>query len=571
MQGWVLAQVDEGAMREIGNSLLLSPLEARLLMTRGVKTAAEGSRFLSPSLDHLHDPFLFTEMKKAASLLHQAAVSRDLILVHGDYDADGVCGTTLVYEILQKIGANVQYFIPDRAKDGYGLARRVVERGLKVGLKLVVTVDCGSSDRELISYLARNGVNVIVTDHHEIQERVPETAAFINPKLPGETYPFKELAGSGVAFKLLQGLEKVMGINLSLIDQLDLVAIGTLGDYTILLDESRTLVSTGLGVLKKWRRPGLKALQSVSSLPSDGFSARQVCFTLVPRLNSPGRMGSARDVVELLLTNNSTTATSIAQRIEEKNMRRRAHDSRVTEEASYLADIVLKRNEPNALVFSSSSWHEGVVGIAAARLAERYNLPSVLIAVKDGIGKGSVRSAGVVNIKQALERCSVYLVEYGGHREAGGFTIREDKISDFQRMFEDAVGELSEGSGGGDTIRVDAEVTLDKCNMDLISFLGRLAPFGPGNSEPVLLVTDLSVMPGTRIVGDGHLKVLAEDRFGNSCDLIGFTMGRNWPPTDIVGKQIDALIHLRKNVYMGKTVPQLHVTAIRHAENTASS
>lgn len=571
MQGWMLEQVDEGAAKEIGDSLLLSPLEVRLLMTRGIKTAAEGARFLSPSLDHLHDPFLFTEMRKAASLLHEAAVRRDLILVHGDYDADGICGTTLVYEALRKIGANAQYFIPDRAKDGYGLARRVVERGLDVGLKMVVTVDCGSSDRELVSWLAANGVNVIVTDHHETHERIPEAAAFINPKLPGETYAFKELSGSGVAFKLLQGLEKVMGINLSLTDQIDLAAIGTLGDYTILTDESRTLVSTGLGVLKQWRRPGLKALQSVSSLPPDGFSARQVCFTLVPRLNSPGRMGSARDVVELLLTRDSATAIAIAEKIEEKNMRRRAHDSRVTEEASYLADIVLKRNEPNALVFSSSSWHEGVVGIAAARLAERYNLPSVLIAVKDGIGKGSARSAGVVNIKQALERCSAYLGEYGGHKEAGGFTIREDKIADFQRMFEEAVGELSEGSSGGDTIRVDAEVTLDKFNMDLVSFLGRLAPFGPGNPEPVFLVTDLRVMPGTRIVGDGHLKVSVEDRLGISGDLIGFTMGRDWPPTDIVGRRIDALTHLRKNVYMGKTVPQLHVTAIRRAENDADA
>lgn len=564
MAAWMLEQVDEEVMREVGSALLLSTLEARLLMTRGVDSVEAGNGFLYPSIDTLHDPFLFTEMREAASLLHNAITSGDLILVHGDYDADGICGTALLYERLQKLGANAQYFIPDRARDGYGLARRVLERGLDVGLKMVVSVDCGSSDRELIAHLAANGVRVIVTDHHEVHERIPEAAAFINPKLPGERYPFKELAGSGVAFKLLQGLEKVMGINLSLVDQLDLVAIGTLGDYTILRDESRVLVSQGLDVLRSWRRPGLKALQAVSGLPLDGFSARQVCFTLVPRINSPGRIGSARDVVELLLTDDIADASRMAAEIEVKNKKRRAHDSRVTEEASYLADIIVKRNEPSALVFASSSWHEGVVGIGAARLAERYNMPSILIAVKNGIGKGSARSAGLVNIKQALERCAVYLDEFGGHREAGGFSIREEKIADFQRMFEEAVEELMDGAGAGDVLRIDAETVLDECTLNLIAFIERLAPFGPGNPEPVFLVGDLKVLPGTRIVGDGHLKITAAGRSGATGDLIAFTMGKNWPPEEIVGRNVDALVHVRKNVYMGKITPQLHVTALRY-------
>lgn len=564
MPVWMLEQVDEEAMREIGGDLMLSPLEARLLATRGIDTVEAGTRFLFPSIDQLHDPFLFAEMEKAASLLHGAITGGDLILIHGDYDADGICGTALLYERLQKLGANVQYFIPDRSRDGYGLSRRVLERGVAVGLKMVVSVDCGSSDRDLIAYLSENGVRVIVTDHHETGERVREAAAFINPKLPGERYPFKELAGSGVAFKLLQGLEKVLGINLSLGDQLDLVAIGTLGDYTVLRDESRVLVSSGLDILRAWRRPGLKALQAVSGLPPDRFSARQVCFTLVPRLNSPGRIGSARDVVELLLTKDVSAAARMADEIEVKNRKRRAHDSRVTEEASYLADIVVKRNEPSALVFASSSWHEGVVGIGAARLAERYNLPSVLIAVKDGTGKGSARSAGIVNIKEALERCAIYLDEYGGHREAGGFSIREEKIADFQRMFEETVEELVE-DGAGDALRFDAQTTLDACTMDLIAFIERLAPFGPGNPEPVMLVEGLRVLPGTRIVGDGHLKIAVMDRSGTDGELIAFAMGKDWPPDEIVGRHVDALVHVRRNAYMGKVSPQLGVTALRLA------
>jgi single-stranded-DNA-specific exonuclease len=491
MPSWEIQPVDENVISELSRSLLISALQSRLLCTRGIARSDEAERFLSPSMEHLHDPFLFREMNVAAAVLHEAVTSGERILIHGDYDADGVCGAALLYEALRKMGADVHYFIPDRAKDGYGLAERVVERGLDRGLSLVVTVDCGSSDHRVVSLLAGAGVKVIITDHHETRHRIPEATAFLNPKLPGETYPFKELAGAGVAFKLLQGLEKTIGIGLSLEGLLDLVAIGTLGDYTMLRGENRTLVRLGLEMLEEWRRPGLRALRSVSSLPKAKFTARQICFTIVPRLNSPGRIGSARSVVGLLVSDDNGEANRIARDIEEKNRRRKLHDNRVTEEACYLADIILRRAEPSALVFSSSSWHEGVVGIGAARLAERYNVPSVLIAVKEGVGKGSARSAGMVNIKAVLEKCSSSLREFGGHREAGGFSISEEKIPEFQRMFEEAVEDLAEETTDHGVLHVDAEVTLGDCTLGFVSFIERLAPFGPGNQEPIFLLRDL--------------------------------------------------------------------------------
>ncbi|MCK4236084.1 MAG: hypothetical protein KAX38_03120, partial [Candidatus Krumholzibacteria bacterium] len=319
-------------------------------------------------------------------------------------------------------------------------------------------------------------------------------------------------------------------------------------------------------ILKAWHRPGLKALRTESGLPKAEFTARQLCFTIIPRLNSPGRIGSARDVVELLLTCDDKEAFRAAREIEEKNRQRRAHDSRVTEEASYLADIILKRTEPSALVFSSSSWHEGVVGIGAARLAEKYDLPSVLIAVSDGIGKGSARSAGMVNIKEALERCSEYLVVYGGHKEAGGFSILEKDIPCFQAVFEETVCELAEHGGDAGTMRIDAEVSLDMCNMELVSFIGRLAPFGPGNPEPLFLIRNFKVMPGSRIVGNGHLKVAARDLNGSLHELIGFSLGDAWNPDDIIGKELDVLIHLRKNFYKGKMMPKIQMISIRFAK-----
>ena len=547
---------------------MLTPLQARLLSARGIATEGEAERFLQPVASHLHDPGLFNEMDPAAEILHEAVTSGERILIHGDYDADGICGTALLYEALNNLGADVHYFIPDRARDGYGLARRVMERGVKKDLGLVISVDCGSSDHEIVSFLKQNGIKVIITDHHETRTRVSGADAFLNPKLPGESYPYKELSGAGVAFKLLQGLERHMGVDLDLGRFLDLAALGTLGDYSLLTGENRVIVSLGMKALGDWRRPGLKALRIESGLPQNSFTARKLCFTLIPRLNSPGRIGSARDVVRLLVTRERDESREIAREIEEKNRRRRDLDSSVTEEAAYLADVVIKRDGPSALVFSSSSWHQGVVGIGASRLAEKYNLPTVLIAVKEGIGKGSARSAGLVNIKEALEQCSDLLVRYGGHKEAGGFSIEEEKIPDFQVLFEETVGKLVGSHDTEPVMHADTEITFTECDLDMLSFIRKLAPFGPGNHEPVFLVRNIEVMPGTREVGVGHLKLSARDDRGESKDLIAFSMAGAWNPGGIVGDRIDVLTNLRRNVYQGREDVQLHVKAIRLTEGS---
>ena len=323
MQVWEIQPIDERLVSELSRALLLSPLEARLLASRGVRTVEDGVRFIHPKFEQLHDPFLFNEMERATSLLHEAISHGERILVHGDYDADGVCGTALLVEVLAKLGADVHFFVPDRAKDGYGLAQRVMDRGIETGLKLVISVDCGSSDGEVVAMLAARGITVIITDHHETAERIPEAHAFINPKLPGERYPFKELTGSGVAFKLLQGLEKTMGFDLRLEEHLDLVALGTLGDSGVMRDENRIIVAAGFELMQEWKRPGLRALRAKSGLPAAGFSARQVSFSIIPRLNSPGRIASARAVVDLLVTNNEEEAKKIADEIEKSNDLRR--------------------------------------------------------------------------------------------------------------------------------------------------------------------------------------------------------------------------------------------------------
>ncbi|RJR31474.1 MAG: single-stranded-DNA-specific exonuclease RecJ [Candidatus Latescibacterota bacterium] len=563
MHVWHLQPVDERVLRALEDGLGLSPLEARLLASRGVSGVDDAHRILNPAIEHLHDPFLFNEMAEATRILHEAIARRDKILVHGDYDADGVCGTALLVEVLSRLGADVHFFVPDRAKDGYGLARRVMDRGFEAGLKLVVSVDCGSSDREVVAALVERGVKVVVTDHHETALRIPEAHAFVNPKLPGERYPFKELTGTGVAFKLLQGLERAMGVDLSLAGGLDLVALGTLGDSGAMLDENRVLVSRGLEVLREWRRPGLRALRDESGLSKNGFSTRQLSFTVIPRINSPGRIGSARAAVDLLVTADEAEATRIARQIGADNERRKELGNGVIDDAVKYAEYRVWHDEPKALVFSAPTWHEGVVGIAAARLAERYDMPAVLIAVRGGFGKGSARSAGKVNVKEALERCSRYLVDFGGHKEAGGFSIREEDIPDFQRLFEEVVEELVSCPSAPCALRADAEAVLADCTLDLSSFIERLGPFGTANPEPLLMISNLKVVGHPREVGGGHLKFEAADATGEVRDLIGFSIVSRWKPEDVDGKTVDVLAHMRKNTYQGKTAPQIQIGEMR--------
>ncbi len=570
MSSWLVRPVDPGILANLSVGLGISTTAARIIASRGVSTVDEARQYFSPSLDQLHDPFLFREMGEAVKAVREAISAGKRILVHGDYDADGICGASILYQGLLSLGADVHFFVPDRKKDGYGMARRISERSLEVGLGLVITVDCGSSDGDIVKELAEGGIPVIITDHHEIRERVPDAKAFINAKLPGETYPFTELSGAGVSFKLLQGIEKDMGFDMNLGRLLDLVAVGTLGDYVPLVDENRALVTLGMAELEKWERPGFAALKKECGIPATGFSARQICFTIVPRLNSPGRIGSARTVVELLTTSDEKEAAAIAHAIEDKNKQRRAHDSQVTEEAKYLADIMLKRSDPNALVFSSSSWHEGVVGIGAARLAENYGVPSVLIAVRDGVGKGSVRSSGGINIRDSLEKCSKYLSAFGGHREAGGFSIKEDDIPAFNKCFNKVVGEAA-GEGDGEThIHADAEISLSECDLGLISFIEQLAPFGQGNAEPLVVIRDLDVLEKTRIVGKHHLRLAVSHADGTPLEMIGFSLGKSWQPWDVIGGKIEVMAHLRRNVWKGNEEAQIQVTLLHQTEKPAA-
>ncbi|MBN2185324.1 MAG: single-stranded-DNA-specific exonuclease RecJ [Candidatus Krumholzibacteriota bacterium] len=569
MEKWVLRKYDDSLMCSLAKGLSIDPVAARLLAAKGISSVEEAEKYLNPSFLHLHDPFLFSEMKEAVTLFVDSVREGRKILIHGDYDADGICGTALLYEGLKNFGADLHFFVPDRAKDGYGLSMRVMKRGVDKDLGLLISTDCGSSDRDVVAFLSKHGVKTIITDHHDIDERIPEADIFINPKLPGEKYPFTELAGVGVAFKFLQALQQQTKKDLGLEKMLDLVAVGTLGDYVVLKDENRELVSLGMNTLSRWERNGFCALQASSNLPSSGFTARQICFNIVPRLNSPGRLGSARDTVLLLTTEDREKAFSIAEDIEEINSMRRSLDSAVTEEASYLADINIRKEQPNALVFSSESWHEGVVGIAASRLTEKYSLPAALIAVKGETGKGSVRSAGRINVRKILDSCSEYLVAFGGHREAGGFSIRKEDIYNFRNKFNKEAAGQYDTDTKGDEFLVDIECTVEQCDMEMVSFLKRMEPFGPGNDEPVFLIKGICVKPGSRIVGNGHLKVSGIDGKDREQDFIGFSLGRAWNPADIMGKRVDLLVNLRTSSWQGRQELQFQIKTIRYSEKEA--
>ncbi len=571
MSSWLVRPVDSGILATLSEGLGISTTAARIIASRGVSTVDEARQFFSPALDQLHDPFLFREMGEAVKAVREVISAGKRILVHGDYDADGVCGASILYEGLLSLGADVHFFVPNRKKDGYGMARRISERSLKVGLGLVITVDCGSSDGDIVKELADGGIPVIITDHHEIGERVPDAKAFINAKLEGETYPFTELSGAGVAFKLLQGIEKDMGIDMNLGRLLDLVAVGTLGDYVPLIDENRALVTLGMIELAKWERPGFAALRKTSKLVASGFTARQICFTIVPRVNAPGRISSAREVVELLTTSDEEKAATIAKEIENINDKRKALCTQVTKDACEYADILINKENQNVFVFSTDRWDEGVVGIGAARVSESYGIPTALIAEHDGIGKGSVRSPGGINVRDMLQKCSRYLIAFGGHREAGGFSIKKEDINSFIKCFNKAVGEAVADSDVHTNIHADVEVLLAECDLALISFIEQLAPFGPGNAEPLVVIRNLDVNEKTRIVGRKHLRLAVSDVHETKLEIIGFSQLENWEPLNLIGGKIEVLAHLRRNVWKDKEEAQIQVTEIHQTEKPAAA
>ncbi|NIQ39081.1 MAG: single-stranded-DNA-specific exonuclease RecJ [Proteobacteria bacterium] len=559
---WTLRPPDLEISHRLMKQLNLSPPAAQILSTREVRTPEQGERFISPSLSHLHSPFLMKDMDRAVDRLMEAVINHETIMVYGDYDVDGITSTTILVAFLRELGVNPRYYIPHRVTEGYGLNIESVKRFGAEGVNLLITADCGVSNRLEIQKASELGMDTLVIDHHEIPDDLPPARAILNPKQKDCPFPFDRLSGVGVAFQVLIGLRVRLrergywqaGSPPNLKKYLDLVCLGTIADMVPLLDENRILVKFGLEELTSGRRTGIKALKAISGLEKQTIKTGHVAFKLSPRLNACGRLDYAGKAVELLLTESDEEANRIASDIDRLNSQRQIMEDQILDEI--LRDIerfpeVLRRS---SLLFSSSHWHPGVIGIVASRLVERFGKAAFLIAVnQDNLGRGSARSTDGLDLYQTLLRCRELLVGFGGHRAAAGFTIRSEFIEDLRNHLESVISKEVADKTIRPEIAIDVEVTLEEIDRRLIEDLIMFEPHGVGNPRPLFLSKNVAVCD-SRIVGADSLKLKVKDK--QIFDAIGFRMADRLPLTS---GPIDLVFVPQLNQWMGSEKIQLEV------------
>jgi single-stranded-DNA-specific exonuclease len=562
---WVLDyDYNEKLVDEIAKELAVPPIMARILLNRQIDSFEKARDFFRPDLENLHDPYLLNGMDKAVDRLHHALHTGEKILIYGDYDVDGVSAAALVYLVLSKmVGPKVSYYIPDRMMEGYGLSTNSIQDVAKNGISLIVTVDCGVTAVEEISLAKELGMDTIVCDHHQPSENMPPAVAVIDPKLPNSEYPFQELAGVGVAFKLLQALYRKLDIPDTELDEfLDLVAIGSCADIVPLVDENRILVRHGLDKINSNPRYGVRALLESSGLGNREITAGLIVFILAPRINAVGRLGDARRAVQLFTSQTLQQARMFARELEKENRLRRDIDEITYKEALDIVNTQLDVENDKAFVIHKQGWHPGVIGIVASRIVEKYYRPTIMITVVDGIGKGSARSISNFNIYQAIKDCSHLLSGFGGHKYAAGLTIEESKIPEFRECFKEAAAKQVQPEDLVPHLRIDGEISLNEFTPRFIRLLKLLGPFGPMNMRPVFMSKNLKVVGTPCIVGQNHLKLKVEQE-GIVFDVIGFNMGDHLDRLEANDGIVDCAYVVEENQWNGRTQIQLRLKDIR--------
>ncbi|MFZ5633876.1 MAG: single-stranded-DNA-specific exonuclease RecJ [Bacillota bacterium] len=539
---------------------------ARLLANRGITTVEEARLFLEGDLDGMHDPFIMADMDKAVRRIGEALNKGEKILVYGDYDADGVTATVLVVKLLRSLGGQVGYYVPHRMEEGYGLHLEALQRAGQDGYSLVVTVDCGiSALEEVARNRAGNGPDIVITDHHEPPGEIPVTVAVVNPKRADCPYPFKELAGVGVALKLAQALLGGWGRERGeWSEYLDLACLGTVADIVPLTGENRIIVKHGLPALANTGSPGIKALMAVSGIKPDRLETREVGFALAPRLNAAGRVGDASLAADLLLTGDPAEADELAALLHRGNQERQRIESLVLAEAMGMLDADPSMLAGRVIVLASPGWHPGVVGIVASRLADRYYRPVLLIALDGAGGKGSGRSIPGFHLYNALGHCADLLIRYGGHAQAAGFSISAEKIDMLRAALNEYAAKFFTGETFVPGMELDATVSLQDITDGLVEEIQMLAPFGHCNPGPVLACREVTLLSYREIGRNGeHLKLLFKEN-GAILDGVAFKFSSSLDEI-AAASEVDVAFLPSINQWRGRRSVQLEVKDIRPA------
>ncbi|MDD5434583.1 MAG: single-stranded-DNA-specific exonuclease RecJ, partial [Nitrospira sp.] len=505
---WVIKERDIALEGYLSRELNINVLTSRILINRGIRDVKSGNEFLHISPSSLHDPFLINDMEKAVERIIKALHNKERILIFGDYDVDGVTATTVYMEFFKSFGAEVQFYIPDRMKEGYSLNDGAIQQAWSDKINLIITADCGTSSIGPVKLAQGLGIDIIVTDHHEPPEVLPEAYALLNPNRHDSNYPFKGLTGVGVAFKLINAISHHIAVkkdigaalchlssNIDIFSFLDLVALGTIADVAPLTGENRYFVKTGLRLLTEEKRIGISALKDVSGIAGAEVNVGSVGFMLAPRINASGRLGSAGSAVNLLSSDDREEAMAVATYLDRTNQERQKVEAKIKDE---VRELVLKDNCPEnrkAIVLASKDWHQGVIGIVASKIVDEFYRPCILIHLQDnGIGKGSARSIPGFNIFEGLEGCKELLDRFGGHKYAAGLTVKESNISLLRDSLSSLIAERVKEEDFTPEIKMDAEISLDDISFPLLKELTLLPPYGISNPEPVIFTKGLTVL-----------------------------------------------------------------------------
>ena len=561
---------DPENVAQLSAELGIDPVLASLLVTRGVHTFEEARSFFRPSLSALHDPFLMKDMDLAVARLEKAVASQEKILVYGDYDVDGTTAVALVYSFIRRLTSSVDFYIPDRYDEGYGVSKKGIDWASDNGFTLIITLDCGIKAIDKVKYAADKGIDLIICDHHLPEEEIPAAAAVLDPKREDCTYPFDDLSGCGVGFKLVQAYSQKNGLPFeSLLPLLDLLVVSIASDLVTVVGENRVLAHFGLKRLNEEPRIGLQAMINLANLEQGHVTIDDIVFKIGPRINAAGRMESGRLAVELLTAETEEAAVTIGSQINDNNNERKSIDREITKAALDMVQDGTCCSSENAVIVYGPDWNKGVVGIVASRLVEAYYKPAFVLTKSNGFVTGSARSVRGFDLYEAISSCADLLENYGGHISAAGLTLREENLPEFVRRIDKYVGEHISDEMATPIVDVDSEINFSQITPKFFRILKQFQPFGPGNSAPVFLTKNVYDDGNGRKVGPGgqHLKLelIQESQPYHQISAIAFNMAsmfehiRNGNPIDICYSVVE-------NYYRGNSTIQLRIKDMRERD-----
>jgi|TARA_Y100000992_G_scaffold84944_1_gene54372 single-stranded-DNA-specific exonuclease len=568
---WNLKNPEKEIVQLLSSELKISEFLSAFLVNRNISNLEDADIFLKPTLDKLPNPFLLKDMEKSTSRIIQSIESGEKIIIYGDFDCDGVTSTTILFSFLKAVDANVEFYIPERIEEGYGINLNSIKSLADKGAKLIVTTDCGISESELVERCKDLNLDFIITDHHTVPEIKPNSFSIVNPKQEDCEYPFKEICAAGVVFNFIMALrhklrdegyfEFIQEPNLA--RYLDLVAIGTIADSMPILGVNRIFVQNGLKEIPKTERIGLLAMLKNEK---EIYTTRDVSFEIAPKINATGRVGKASNAVKLLIEDDETKIDSLLGIIEQDNKKRRLIQDQVSLEAMVQAESIIKENpEINSLVLYAENWHPGVIGIVASKIVDRFKRPCAVLSIKDEVAKGSLRTSNNINLFEVLKDCKSSLIQFGGHAGAAGITIKTLEINNFKELFKLSIQNYEYDFS--EKIDIDFEVSFDKIDNDLLADIKKVEPYGKENSPPIFLTKNTKVV-GVKILKEKHLEVVL-----NSNDINRRAIWFNYNTGILQGQKVESILNksvnvvytIQKDTYNGNTNISLMVRDLRVA------